>query len=107
MHRGPNSAAHVHPTPDEETGKTREKSGEGGGVGGGDIHRAVCDAVELSERRRAARGTLRGAVGSQRRAPGGGEDPQLVASPSVRHSCLCVLFRRFEASEGSSTEERA
>lgn len=48
MHRGPNSAAHVHPTPDEETGKTGEKSGEGGGVGGGDIHRAVCDAVELS-----------------------------------------------------------
>lgn len=48
MHGGPNSAAHVHPTPDEETGKTREKSGEGGGVGGGDIHRAVCDAVEPS-----------------------------------------------------------
>lgn len=48
MHRGPHSAAHIHSTPDEETGETREEAGEGGGVGGGHIHRAVRDAVELS-----------------------------------------------------------
>lgn len=48
MHRGPYSAAHVYPTPDEEPGKTGEKAGEGGGVGGGDIRRVVCDAMELS-----------------------------------------------------------
>lgn len=83
MHKGPYSAAHIHPTPDEETGKTGEKSGEGGGVGGGDIHRVVCDAVELSRKRWAARGAVCGTVGSQRRPPERGEDLELVASPSV------------------------
>lgn len=47
MHRGTYFAAHIHSTPDEETGETREEAGEGGGMGGGDIHCAVCDAMEL------------------------------------------------------------
>lgn len=49
MLTGPHSAAHVHPTPDEATGKTGEEVRQGGGVGGGDIRRAVRDAVELSQ----------------------------------------------------------
>lgn len=48
MHKGSYFAANVHPAPDEETGKTGERSREGGGVGGGDLHRLVCDAMELS-----------------------------------------------------------
>lgn len=48
MHRGPDSAAHIHSTPDEEAGKTRDEAGEGGGVGGGGVRRAGCDAVERS-----------------------------------------------------------
>lgn len=48
MHRGPNSAAHIHSTPDEEAGKTRDEAAEGGGVGGGGVRRAGCDALELS-----------------------------------------------------------
>lgn len=50
MHRQPYSAAHIYPTPDEETGKAREEPGEGGGVGGGDICSVSCDAVELSSK---------------------------------------------------------
>lgn len=48
MHRRPYSAAHIYPTPDEETRKAREEPGEGGGVGGGDICCVGCDAVGLS-----------------------------------------------------------
>lgn len=47
IHRGPYSAAHIHPAPDEETGKAREEAREGGGVGGGDICSVGRDATEL------------------------------------------------------------
>ncbi len=107
MHGGPHSAAHIHPTLDEETRKAGEEAGGGGGMGGGDIQRVVCDAVELSQEQRAARGAVRGAVGRQRRTTERGEDPELAASPSLRRSHLCLLFHCCETSEGSSAEEHA
>lgn len=39
-------AAHIHSIPDEETATSRDEAREGGGLGGGDIWRTLCDAME-------------------------------------------------------------
>lgn len=101
------SAAHIHPTPDEEAAKAwKDTRGGGGGVGGGHLRRAGSDAVEVL-RRRAAGGAVRSPVGRQGRPPERGEDPQLLDSAAVSQSGLDVLQRGGEAAEGPPAEELA
>lgn len=105
--RGPRSSAHVHPAPGAEAEEAGEEAGGGAGLGGGGVRRAVRDAVGLRARQRPAGGAVPGAVGGQRRAPEGGEGPELAAAAWLPHARLSVLLHRSEAAEGSSAEEGA
>lgn len=101
------SAAHIHSIPDEETAASWDQAREGGGLGGGDIRRTLCDTMEGFQQGWAAWGAVWSAVDSQGGTPDRREDPELVAASWVWLPPLCVLQHRSETPASPSSEERS